>query len=229
MENSLVLAIDNSIDLLTLALASGERFIEERNIKESRAPSQILPEHVASILGDNGCSVGDVTDIVVTLGPGSFTGIRVALSFCKGLSAATGVRVRGIPTLDALAFPLSDREGSLLCPLIDAKKGEVFYCLFRASQGKLSRLTGYGAVRPEGLPGIVRGPAVFFGTGTKVCAKKLEDIEDAVVLNGTYDSVSGRMLTEERWAGHGIFFHDALKPVYGRRSEAEIKFNINID
>ncbi|HOW53818.1 MAG TPA: tRNA (adenosine(37)-N6)-threonylcarbamoyltransferase complex dimerization subunit type 1 TsaB [Syntrophorhabdaceae bacterium] len=229
MANRLVLAIDNTIDYLTLALASGQGFIEERQIKETRAPSQIIPESVRSILGDRDLSVGDLTGIIVTLGPGSFTGIRVALAFCKGLNAATGVPVTGIPTLDALAFALADREGSYLCPLIDAKKGEVFSSLYHVSRGALKRLTSYGALKPEDVPKTVRTPCVLFGTGTAACEKYLSGMSDVTILHAEHDHISGKALVDERLAAMSSDRRGSLMPIYGRRSEAEIKLNINID
>ncbi len=229
MANRLVLAIDNTINYLTLALASQDGFMEERHIKEARAPSQIIPEHVRAILEDNGRSISDLTGLIVTLGPGSFTGIRVALAFCKGLRAATGVSITGIPTLDALAFALADRDGSYLCPLIDAKKGEVFTSLYHVSGGTLERLTGYAALKPEEVPRAVKAPCVLFGTGTAVCENELSGVKGITVIHGEYDNVSGAALVDEKLAAMSSDRNGSLLPIYGRRSEAEIKFNINIE
>ena len=229
MANRLVLAIDNSIDRLNLALASGEGLIDERSIKEARSPSQILPENVSAILRENGRSIGDITNLIVTLGPGSFTGIRVALSFCKGIHVSTGIPVTGIPTLDALAFALIDREGSYLCPLIDAKKGEVFLSLYHVSNGSLERLTGYGAVKPEEVLQTVRTPCIFFGTGTGICRNELSHVKDITVIEGEYDNIAGGVLTDKRLTASDAYSKNPLQPIYGRRSEAEIKFNVTID
>jgi len=229
MANRLILAIDNSIDRLNLALASERGLIEERSVKEARAPSQILPENVCEILDANGLAISDITDLFVTLGPGSFTGIRVALSFCKGIRAATGVPITGIPTLDALAFALTDREGSYLCPLIDAKKGEVFTSLYLVSKGTLERLTGYGAMKPEEVPRAIKTPCILFGTGTRICEKELAGLGGVTVIHEKYDNVSGRALIDDRLKELGPGHRDDLRPIYGRRSEAEIKFNVSID
>ncbi len=229
MANKLVLAIDNSIDHLVLALAGDRGLIDERRIKESRSPSQILPEAAEAILASHGRTVRELTGLAVTLGPGSFTGIRVALSFCKGIHAATGVPLTGIPTLDALAFALADREGSYLCPLVDAKKSEVFLSLYHVSRGSLTRLSAYTAMRPADVPEVLRTPCVCFGTGSRLCEEHLSGLEGITVIHGEYDHVRGQVLVDDRLPLTDPGRPADLRPVYGRRSEAEIKFNVAID
>ncbi len=224
--NRLVLAIDNSIDHLLLALAGERGLIEERRTKELRSPSQILSEAVGAILQSHGHTVRDLTGLVVTLGPGSFTGIRVALSFCKGMHAATGVPLMGVPTLDALAFALADREGSYLCPLVDAKKSEVFLSLYHVSRGALTRLSAYTAMKPADVPTVLKAPCVCFGTGARLCEEHLSGLEGVTVVRDNFDHIRGQVLVDDRLPLVGPA---DLKPVYGRRSEAEIKFNVAID
>ncbi len=229
MANRLVLAIDNSIDHLVLALAGDRGLIEERRIKESRSPSQILPEATGAILRSHGRTVQDLTGLIVTLGPGSFTGIRVALSFCKGIHAATGVPLTGLPTLDVLAFALKDREDSYLCPLIDAKKSEVFLSLYHVTRGTLTRLSPYTAMKPGEVRGVVKAPCVCFGTGSRLCEEHLAGIEGMTFIHEEYDEVRGKVLVDDRLPLAGPGPSNDLKPVYGRRSEAEITFNVVID
>lgn len=228
MANRHILAIDNSMDLLNIALGGPGGLIDERHIKEARSPSQILPENIRDILSANGVSLDDITELRVTLGPGSFTGIRVGISFCKGIHAASNIPVRGIPTLDALAFPLMDRDGSYLCPLIDAKKSEVFLALYRAADGKLLRQTPYMAVKPDQLPSIIKPPCICFGTGLRITEEHLAGLDGVTIIRDTYDHIRPATLVDKKI--DAILDPDLpLNPIYGRRSEAEIKFNINIE
>ncbi len=225
----LILAIDNSLDLLNIALAHGDRLLEERNLKEAR-PSEIIADVVSDILTHNGHIIDDIDAVFVTLGPGSFTGIRVSLAFCKGMSSAIGVPLIGVPTLDVLALPLAHREGSYLCPLIDAKRGEVFLSLYFASKGTLKRLTDYRAVKPEAVSGIIRKPCVCFGTGLGICQEILSTTEGVTMEKDNYRTVSSGALIK---AGRAIMMTEPpdskIKPIYGRRSEAEIRFNVTVD
>ncbi|MBP1747812.1 MAG: tsaB [Deltaproteobacteria bacterium] len=228
MANRHILAIDNSMDLLNIAVSGPQGLIDEMCIKESRSASQILPEKVEEILAANGRSLQDISELRVTLGPGSFTGIRVGLAFCKGIRAATGIPVRGVPTLDALAFALIDKQGYYLCPLIDARKSEVFLALYHVSGVTLSRQTSYMAVKPEEIPSIIKTPCICFGTGSHIAEKYLSYLDDVAIIHNDHDNIRAAKLTDERI---DAILDDQLPlyPIYCRKSEAEIKFNITID
>lgn len=228
MANRHILGIDNSMDFLNIALSGPDGPADARRIKESRSPSQILPENVEAILSANGATLKDISELRVTLGPGSFTGIRVGLSFCKGIRAALGTPIHGIPTLDALAFPLMDREGSYLCPLIDAKKSEVFLALYHVSGGKLLRETEYMAVKPDQIPAIIKIPCICFGTGLRIAEKYLTDMDGMTIIRDKYDHIQPALLVDERIDAI-LDQSQPLNPIYSRRSEAEIKFNVTID
>jgi tRNA threonylcarbamoyladenosine biosynthesis protein TsaB len=222
----LILAIDNSLNLLNIALAREEELIEERHIRPDKPPSQTIPGAVLQILTDHDCLVEDLSLIVVTLGPGSFTGIRVGLAFCKGLASGKKIPLIGVPTLDVLASPFSFLEGRYLCPLIDAKKGEVFLALYGVYHGSIERLTDYRALKPADVPAILQTPCLCFGTGVKLCADILSPIDGVLLLKEEFSRISGEMLVREglRLEAKGTG-HD-LKPIYGRSSEAEIKFGV---
>jgi len=223
----LILALDNSLNLLNIALAREEELIEERHIRPDKPPSQTIPGTVLQILSDHDCLVEDLSLIIATLGPGSFTGIRVGLAFCKGLAAGRKIPLIGVPTLDVLASPFSFLEGHYLCPLLDAKKGEVFFALYRLFHGSIERLTDYQAVKPADVPSALQTPCLCFGTGVKLCADILSPIDGVLLLKEGFSRISGEMLVREglRLEAKGTG-HD-LKPIYGRRSEAEIKFGVN--
>ncbi|OPY76759.1 MAG: tRNA threonylcarbamoyladenosine biosynthesis protein TsaB [Syntrophorhabdus sp. PtaU1.Bin058] len=228
MENRLILGIDNSLDSLNLVLAEDYTIVAERRGKNKKVPSEILPVMVSGILTDNGHRIDDITNMIVTLGPGSFTGIRVALAFCKGINSALNIPITGVPTLDALSFPLAFMEGHYLCPLIDAKKGEVFCALYKASQGNIERITGYHALKPGDIPGMVKTPCVCFGTGTLLCESTLAGIHDVTLIRDRFQTISGEALLKTGLQRITGSLSDGTKPIYGRRSEAEIKFNVKL-
>lgn len=228
MENRLILGIDNSLDSLNLVLAEDGAVTAERHGRNGRVPSEILPVMVSGILADSGYRIDDVKNMLVTLGPGSFTGIRVALAFCKGINSALNIPVTGVPTLDALAFPLSFMDGHYLCPLIDAKKGEVFCSLYRVSQGSIERLTGYRALKPADVPGLIKTPCVCFGTGALLCENTLTGINGVAVIKDRFQRITGEALLRTGLPLITGAASGEIKPIYGRRSEAEIKFNVKL-
>jgi tRNA threonylcarbamoyladenosine biosynthesis protein TsaB len=228
LENRLVLGIDNSMDFLSIVLSFEDRLVEERHIWNKRAPSEIVAAEVLDVLTDNGYTIDNVGLIAVTLGPGSFTGIRVALAFCKGLRVGGNIPLAGVPTLDALASPFSFMEGYYLCPIIDAKKSEVFACLYQVSEGQVLRIDDYRTLKPADLAGMIRTPCVCFGTGTGVCAPFLCDISDVRVVKHDFSRISGDALVREGLKRVSEVGAETPQPIYCRKSEAEIKFNINI-
>jgi tRNA threonylcarbamoyladenosine biosynthesis protein TsaB len=224
----LLLAIDNSLGFLNLALGIDEKFMEERHAIFEKATSELLSMEVRQLIASHGYEVRDVGRIAVTLGPGSFTGIRVALAFAKGLSCGLGIDLVGVPTLDVLAHPFRYLEGDYVCPLIDAKKGEVFLALYRASQGRLERCTGYQSVRPAAVADLVKTPCICFGSGLRLCDEKLAHMEGVTLIRDDFQRVRGEALLRLGLEAHAAGALPEPVPIYGRKSEAEIKFNVTI-
>ena len=224
----LLLAIDNSLGFLNLALAIDGEFLEERHGMFDKPTSELLSVKVRQFIADRGHEINDVGLLLVTLGPGSFTGIRVALAFAKGLSSGLGIDLVGVPTLDVLAHPFRYLEGEYVCPLIDAKKGEVFLALYRISQGRPERCTEYQSVRPASVADIVRTPCVCFGSGLRLCEEKLALIEGVTLVKDDFQRVRGEALLRLGLEAHTAGVRTEPVPIYGRRSEAEIKFNVTV-
>ena len=222
------LAIDNSLGFLNLVLGIDEKLLEERHAIFEKQTSELLSVRVRQLAADHGYEIKDVGLLAVTLGPGSFTGIRVALAFARGISAGLGIDLVGVPTLDVLARPFRHLEGDYVCPLVDAKKGEVFLALYRASQGRLERCTEYQSVRPAAVADIVRKPCVCFGSGLRLCEERLASVKGITIIKDDYQRVRGEALLRLGLEAYAAGVGKEPVPIYGRRSEAEIKFNVTI-
>ena len=122
----LIAAIDNSLDLLNVIVADDEKILAERNIKSLQTPSEIIATTLSGVLADAGRAIADIKAIFVTLGPGSFTGIRVSLAFCKGYRSAKNIPLIGVPTLDVLAQPCRTWMVISFAPSL-TQKSEVFF------------------------------------------------------------------------------------------------------
>ena len=112
----LILAFDTATDVATSALVSDGEVVGERT---SRAVTVL--EDIDALLRQAGAHTRELDGIVVGIGPGSFTGIRIGLATARGLALALGVPVAGVSTLDALAAGAPEAV-----PVIDARRGEVF-------------------------------------------------------------------------------------------------------
>lgn len=226
MENRIILGIDNSIDYLSIVLSDEERIIEERHIKGNKAPSEIIAVRVLETLENNGYSIEDINLLIVSLGPGSFTGIRVGLSFCKGLSSGRDIPLIGVPTLDILAAPFVFMDGYYIFPVIDAKKGEVFSALYYIKDRVINRVTGFLSKRPEDAVETIKTPCICLGSGVDICIPHIADSKDILLIRDGFKKVTAEALIKEGLKRFRSQDGTAAEAIYGRKSEAEIKFNI---
>jgi tRNA threonylcarbamoyladenosine biosynthesis protein TsaB len=161
----LILAVESATPRGSVALVSGGAVLAEVFLLPgSRASGSYLPA-VEALFAAAGAGAGDVSAVAVSAGPGAFTGLRVGMAAAKGFCFGWRVPLVPVPTLLALAhrFP---GEGRIVCPVQDARRGEVYAALFRWNGGELARLSPDLAIAPDLLPGrIPDGDVLFCGDG----------------------------------------------------------------
>jgi tRNA threonylcarbamoyladenosine biosynthesis protein TsaB len=135
----MLLALDTSTRLAGIALYDGERGLLAEHTWHSanRHTAELLPQ-VAALLAQAGVRPADLTAVAVALGPGSFTGLRVALAAGKGLALANGLALLGVPTLDAVAYPHQCQPTPVVA-LVQAGRGRVCWAPYAHGPG------GWGA------------------------------------------------------------------------------------
>src|SRR5262249_61707758 len=119
-------------------------------------------------LQECGRDIEKMDALAVSIGPGSFTGLRVGIATVKGLALTLGLPVAPVPTLDALAsnLPFAD---SVVCPLLDARKGEVYCSLYRWREDRMERLSEYLALPPQAAAERLTPPVIVIGDGVPAC------------------------------------------------------------
>ncbi len=124
-----------------------------------------LPAAVDEVLESAGAGLSDLTAIAVAIGPGSFTGLRVGLSYAKGIATARKISIVGVSSLDALALCAGSAlaEGASIYPLIDARKGEVYTGLYRFVAGALEKTSSDLVVSLTHFVAGLADEAVFVG------------------------------------------------------------------
>jgi tRNA threonylcarbamoyladenosine biosynthesis protein TsaB len=161
-----LLAIETSTVTGAVALLEAGRVVAESRVSIAVTHGERLMATIDGVLRSARWELADVQAFAVALGPGSFTGLRIGLSTVKGLAFATGKPVVGVPTLDALAWRLPYCAYPV-CPVLDARKNEVYAALYRTREGWLELLEAPRAVPPETLAEELRdatqGPLVFVG------------------------------------------------------------------
>jgi tRNA threonylcarbamoyladenosine biosynthesis protein TsaB len=160
-----ILALESATPRGSVALVSGGAVLAEAFLLPGPRASGSYISAVEALFTAAGAATGDVSAVAVSAGPGAFTGLRVGMSAAKGFCYGWDVPLVSVPTLLALAhrFP---GEGRIVCPVQDARRGEVYAALFRWDGGELVRLSPDMAIAPSLLPGrIPDGDVLFCGDG----------------------------------------------------------------
>jgi tRNA threonylcarbamoyladenosine biosynthesis protein TsaB len=225
-----LLAIDAALDDASAAVWEGDGepvagSVSEAVCAERATASRELLPAIDRLLALRGWSISDLDGVVLTLGPGSFTGLRIGVSLVKGLMSACPVRVAAVGTLDAVAVA-SGRSGHVAA-VLDARRGEVYARLFRCDNGGAEPLGDETLATPEAWAALLPGDAALsfvgsgavrhvdvweavFGSRVTVTQKPLMTVASAALHLGVRRLVSGQDTPVEQ-----------LLPRYVRRSTAE--------
>ena len=179
-----VLGIDTSTALLSAAVLADGGLVAECARESARAGDRrpgrsnhaegLIPL-IEEVLGNAGVDFPDLSLLGVAVGPGSFTGLRIGISTAKGLVYGSDTPVMGVRTLEAAARRVPANDGaSFVCPLMDARKGEVYGALYRRTAGAFECLIEDTVAAPETLvrqvEALASSPCVFVGNGARAYA-----------------------------------------------------------
>jgi len=222
----LILAVDTTTPSGSVALLDDDALLGEANVESAATHSARLLRSVDFLLGAHGRDVQDVDAFAVAVGPGSFTGIRIGIGAVKSLAFASGKPAAPVSTLLALAAKLASEGGRLVCPLLDAKKEEIYAGLFEARKAGLAELISQGAYGPDEFFARLppRRVIAFAGSGLAVYrAKLLPYVRDKARFPRRSSFIAaevGRIGKEMILEGKGVGAA-SLEPLYFRRSQAE--------
>ena len=179
------------------------------------------------LLKQCGKTPADVTHVAVAAGPGSFTGVRIGVASAKGFAWGREIPLCGVSTLEAMAVTLGAWEGTV-CPVMDARRSQVYNALFRAERGELTRLREDRAVSLEELGKELReipGPIYLVGDGSELTWQALKDTLPNLTLppeHRRHQRASGVALAAVGQIEAGKVCDAAsLTPNYLRLSQAE--------
>lgn len=222
----LVLAIETASPCGGVAIV-GENVLGEIVLASPETHSKRLLLACSYLLERLGLKLEDLSALAVSIGPGSFTGLRIGLATAKGLHFATGLPLVGVETLRALASNALLFPG-LICPALDARRGQIYTALYKPENEDLKEILPPSLLPPEKLIPYLKGPVLFLGDGAQKFAPLFEEAlgegfrlapahlahprPSAVGFIGRKRVLSGKL-------------DDPLKllPLYLRPSEAELK------
>ena len=176
----LTLGIDTTATAASCALVQDGEILGELNIRIGLQHSRTLMPMIQSLFNCCNISFDQVDRLAVTVGPGSFTGVRIGVSAIKGLAFTKELPCVGLSTLEALAGNIPPTD-ALICPVMDARCNQVYNALFAYENGKIQRLCEDRAITIDQLQkelSLQEKPVIWLGDGSLLCYNALENKEN---------------------------------------------------
>lgn len=220
-----ILAFETSAKAASAAILEDEKLLGETYCNCGLTHSQTLMVMAQSLMEQCGLTPGDIQAVAVAAGPGSFTGVRIGVAAAKGFAWGRELPCYGVSTLEAMARGLGAWEG-WVCPVMDARRSQVYNALFRAEQGVLTRVAEDRAIAMEDLGRELEGcggPIFLVGDGSPLTYDRL-GIPNLVLPpeHRLHQRAAGVALAAAAQIAAGIPGDGAgLQPNYLRLSQAE--------
>lgn len=227
----LILAFETSAKAASVALLEDGKLLGESYQNTGLTHSQTIMVMAEDLLKQCGKTVSDVTAVAVANGPGSFTGIRIGVAAAKGFAWGAELPCVGASTLASMAVGLGIWQG-YVCPVMDARRSQVYNALFHVDCGKYTRIREDRAISLEELGEDVKNlsePIFLVGDGSVLCYNTLSEKVPGLILPPearVHQRAAGVALEAERLLqSGGTFPAGALVPNYLRLSQAERERN----
>lgn len=226
----IVLGIETSTAQASIALGSEQDMIATCSLSRGATHGEFLLPTVDYLLRQAGLAYANISAVAVGIGPGLFTGMRVGVSTAKTLAQALSVPMVGIPSLDLLAFD-GRYSSRLICPALDAKRGELFFAFYRQVPGGITRTSEYSVGSIQRLLAEIQGrgsEVLLIGDGALLYKSKLEEagrVEFGSMAIAFPRAASLVELALPRFYRYDFDSLFEIEPMYMRRSTAEIKWD----
>jgi len=216
---ALILNIETATNVCSVALALDGKILSLRENKEGQSHARILTTLIAECLAESGNKISNLQAISVSKGPGSFTGLRIGVATAKGLCFALDLPLISVNSLQAMAFKLHSEiptnENALFCPMIDARRMEVYSAIIGQDMEFVSP-TSATIIQPGSFAEFIeKSPVFFFGDGIKKTIQLIGNHENAIYFETFEPSASGMVNFSEKSYNLGAFENVAFfEPFY---------------
>ncbi len=227
----ILLALDTTSRFGSVAVTGRGEVLAEVNYVSPSSHSRQMFRALDEVLKIAGVKLDDLEGLAVAAGPGSFTGIRIGLSLVKALGLASRRPIAAVSALEALALKLVLPGASVVAPMVDARKGEVFAGAYETEGDELKSVVPPGAYRPEVFLSMLPAGREFWfiGTGANLYRQLIvEKLGSAALFppRSFHLAAEVGLLGERLLArGQGVT-PEKLEPIYYRKSQAEEKTTI---
>ena len=222
-----ILAVDTSAKSCSVAVVDEDSLLAELTLVTGQTHSKHIVGMIDTVINMSGLVISDVYGFATTVGPGSFTGLRIGISSVKGLAAASGKPVVAVSSLDALALQAFDFSSYLVCPLLDARKKEVYCSQYRFIDGILEKKSKEMVLSPEKAVWGISERCIFIGNGASLYQKLIIDkigelAHFAPSCRNTIRASTVACLSMNRFKKNDADDIDILVPHYIRKSDAQL-------
>ena len=229
-----ILGIETATSACSVCILDNSQLIAEYTTNISKTHSQHLMPMIEHVLANVELTPTDIGAIAVSIGPGSFTGVRIGISAAKGMAMALDIQTAGVSMLDGVAYNLMNSYTGRVCVISDARRKQVYAAIYEMSNVKcqtsnMKKLTDDMVLTIEELIKKTKEKTIFIGNAaTLYCNALKKELGDMAVMCspnlGISRASSIAFLGEEILKkGKGVSHFD-LKPNYIKLSDAEIKW-----
>ena len=222
-----ILAFDSSAVSASVALVEDGKLLAESFLNVGLTHSATLMPMTQQLLQASNCKLEDVDALAVSAGPGSFTGLRIAVSCVKGIAAALNKKCVAVSTLEAMACNLPPIGEFTICAVMDARCKQFYNALFKVQNGEITRLCDDRAIMVDKLGEELKnisGDIVLVGDGSSLALSMLADNNNVKLPpdNLRFQKASSVAAAAiKKYNNNETVSAAALMPSYLRLSQAE--------
>jgi tRNA threonylcarbamoyladenosine biosynthesis protein TsaB len=226
-----ILAVDTATTSCSVAIVDNTSLLSEFTLAKEETHSKHLMDMIKAALRISGLNFSDLDGFAVTRGPGSFTGLRIGISTIKGLVVASEKPVVGVSSLEALALQVSYSR-DLICPILDARRGEVYFSRYRFLNGHLKKQTKERVAPPDQAVEDLNESCLFVGNGAllykEMILEKMGELASfAPLIKNTIRASTMAYLSMAKFENNDTDDIETILPYYIRKSDAELNLMIS--
>ena len=225
-----ILAVETATTRQSVAILEDDLILAMHEQDAGGIQGSLLLPTIDRLLSQSGLQLSDLSGLACSIGPGSFTGIRVGIATCLGFRRAAGLPLTLVPTLEAMARNL-EAATVPVCPMLVSRRGEAYWAIFRwTDDGRLDRVVDERVGTPQTFAQSLTEPTLVFGAGwssmeSEIRAALSESVTVAVGPHHVFQpsAVQVAHIGMERLR-RGEIAGDLVTPLYVQRAEAEIQY-----
>ncbi len=192
----MILAMDTSTDLCSIIVIANEKTKSKIKTHLKQVHAEKIIFMIEQALGNINKTINDISSVAISIGPGSFTGLRIGLSVAKGLCYALGKPLITVPTLDAMAESVFNicsliskynKTEIYICPMLNAKQNDFYYSIYRFNENKIERIDEYQIGTADDLKRQLKGKTILLGDAVEFVAENFYNQDDIILFGEEFN------------------------------------------